>query len=107
MASWTLKDLNKWKDLSIIPNVIKLDISSENLIHIPLKVFKLINLQEFNCYFNKIKKLPKEIGQLINLQRFNCCNNKLTYLPKEIGQLINLQIFYCPYNKLKKIYQKK
>ena len=84
MASWTIEDLNNWTDLLVIPNVISLDISNNNLTEIPLKVFKLINLQEFNCYFNKIKKLPKEIGQLINLQ-----------------------IFYCPYNKLKKIYQKK
>jgi Leucine-rich repeat (LRR) protein len=123
MASWTLKDLNNWTDLSIIPNVIELDISFNLLNKIPLKVFKLItlqkfkcnniqlknipkeigqliNLQIFNCFNNQLTNLPNEIGQLINLHEFNCYNNKLTYLPNEIGQLINLQIFICYDNKL-------
>ena len=46
MASWTLKDLDNWTDLSVIPNVIELDISNSNLNEIPLKVFKLTTLQK-------------------------------------------------------------
>ena len=68
MATWTLKDLNNWTDLSVIPNVISLDISNNRLKKIPLKVFKLITLQRFYCYENQLTMIPKEIGQLINLQ---------------------------------------
>ncbi len=94
MATWTLKDLNNWTDLSVIPNVIELNITYNKLTEIPLKTFKLITLHKFECSFNQLVSLPKEIGQLINLQEFYCYNNKLTSLPKEIGQLINLQGCY-------------
>ena len=52
MASWTIKELNNWTDLSVIPNVIELNISFNKLIKIPLKVFKLITLQELNYSYN-------------------------------------------------------
>jgi Leucine-rich repeat (LRR) protein len=100
MASWTLKDLNNWTDLSVIPNVISLDISNNNLTEIPLKVFKLITLQKFYCFNNQLTNLPNKIRQLINLQLFYCSNNQLTNLPNEIGQLINLQLFNCSNNQL-------
>jgi Leucine-rich repeat (LRR) protein len=103
MASWKLKDLDNWTDLSVIPNVIELDISNNNLTEIPLKVFKLINLQIFNCTYNQLTNLPNEIGQLINLQEFYCSFIQLTNLPNEIGQLINLQTFYCCNNQLTKL----
>ena len=84
MACWTLKDLNNWTDLSVIPNIIKLDISSNKLTEIPLKVFKLITLQEFKCYNTQLTDLPNEIGQLIKLQTFDCSCNQLSNLPNEI-----------------------
>jgi Leucine-rich repeat (LRR) protein len=101
MASWTIKDLNNWTDLSVIPNVMELDISLNNLKEIPLKVFKLTTLQILNCFNNNLIKIPNEIGRLINLQNFICSENSLIMLPNEIGQLINLQIFYCNNNQLK------
>ncbi len=123
MATWTLEDLDNWTDLSVIPNVIKLNISFKNLTKIPSKVFKLITLQQlycsgnkltwiptkigqlinlckFYCYDNQLTNLPNEIGQLINLTELVCYSNQLTRLPKEIGQLINLQTFYCSNNNL-------
>ena len=103
MASWTLKELDNWTDLSFIPNVIKLDIAINKLTKIPLKVFKLTSLQILNCYYNKITKIPKEIRQLINLKEFNCHSNKLKKLPKEIGQLINLETFHFSYNEITRL----
>jgi Leucine-rich repeat (LRR) protein len=122
MASWTLEDLENWTDMSIIPNVIKLNITSCSRTDIPLKVFKLITLQELNYSFNGLSFIscviqivlkliafqdlgciPKEIGQLINLKHFSCDNNRLTRIPKEMGQLINLQYFNCSGNKFKNL----
>jgi Leucine-rich repeat (LRR) protein len=105
MASWTIEDLNNWTNVLVIPNVIKLDISNNYLKvillkEIPLKVFKLTNLQYFNCSNNLLTCLPNEIKQLINLQIFGCSYNQIINLPNEIGQLINLQIFNCSYNQL-------
>jgi Leucine-rich repeat (LRR) protein len=100
MASWQLEDLDGWTDLSVIPNVIELNISFIKLIEIPLKVFKLITLQKIICSYNQLTRIPNEIEQLINLQEFNCSNNQLINLPKQIGQLINLQIFICSCNQL-------
>jgi Leucine-rich repeat (LRR) protein len=119
MATWNVENLNNWTDMSIIPNVIKLNITRRLRTDIPLKVFKLITLQELNYSYNglsfisyvmqivlkliafqDLRCIPKEIGQLINLKKFDCSNNELTGLPKEIGQLINLQFFDCSYNKI-------
>jgi Leucine-rich repeat (LRR) protein len=100
MANWTLKDLDNWTDLSVIPNVIKLNISNNKLTEIPLKVFKLINLQELVCYNNTLSNLPCEIQQLVNLKILICTDNKLKKLPKEIGQLINLFALYCGKNEI-------
>ena len=75
MAHWTLSELNNWTDLSVIPNVIGLNISYSKLKEIPPKVFKLITLQTLFCFNNELTCLPKEIGQLINLQNLFCYDN--------------------------------
>ena len=64
---WNYNDLCNWTDESIIPNVIVLNISNNNIKVLPLKIFKLTNLQKFSCSDNKLTNLPNEIGQLINL----------------------------------------
>ena len=98
---WEYDDLIAWNDMvGNIPNVTKLNISCNNLTELPQKIFKLISLHEFYCYYNKLTELPKEIGQLTSLQIFSCDNNELTKLPKEIGQLTLLNIFSCHHNKL-------
>ena len=123
---WNYNDLCNWTDENIIPNVTTLNISNNinindfasrilqliylyvnslkifkfNLNIFPLKIFKLINLQKFDCSNNQITNLPNEIEQLINLQKFYCSNNQITNLPNEIGQLINLRIFDCSNNQI-------
>ena len=55
---WNYDDLCNWTDENIIPNVILLNISDYNMKVLPLKIFKLINLQTFNCLCNQLTNLP-------------------------------------------------
>ena len=43
--NWNYDDLCNWTDENIIPNVVLLNISNNNIKVLPLKIFKLINLQ--------------------------------------------------------------
>ena len=43
--NWNYDDLCNWTDENIIPDVITLNISNKNIKVLPLKIFKLINLQ--------------------------------------------------------------
>ena len=87
--NWNYNDLCNWTDENDIPNVITLNISNNKIKILPLKIFKLINLQELNCYNNKLTNLPNEIGQLINLQIFYYSNNLINYIPPNINRILN------------------
>jgi Leucine-rich repeat (LRR) protein len=104
---WKYQDLKEWIqngcDPNIAKNVVRLDISDNEISEIPKEIGQLINLRQFYCTYNKISEIPKEIGQLINLREFWCCNNKISEIPKEIGQLIDLQKFNCIYNQISEI----
>ena len=55
----------------------------------PLKIFKLINLQRFSCSNNQLTNLPNEIGQLINLQTLYYSDNLIHYIPPNINRILN------------------
>jgi Leucine-rich repeat (LRR) protein len=73
----------------------------DKLTTLPKEIGNLINLQELDISYNKVKIIPKEIGNLINLQNLLMSRNKLKTLPKEIVNLINLQYLFLDINKLK------
>ena len=60
---WTHTDLMDWDDIvGIIPNVVALNISYNDLTQLPMKIFKLTSLQKFYCHSNQLTELSKEIG---------------------------------------------
>lgn len=98
---WFYTDLIDWNDSDeIIPNVIHLDISNQNLTTLPPKIFKLTFLQTFYCHNNKLTELPKEIKLLTSLRIISCKNNKLTTLPKELCEIHSLETLWCTKNPL-------
>ena len=52
---WNYNDLMTWDDtVGPIPNVVKLDISNNGLTELPMKIFKLVSLQQFSCDQNQL-----------------------------------------------------
>jgi WD40 repeat protein len=73
-----------------------LDLSNNNLAHIPEELVNLKNLQYLNLMNNNLSSLPNKIGNLSKLKVF-CCNGDLKTLPESIIMLTNLEelILYC------------
>jgi Leucine-rich repeat (LRR) protein len=115
---WYLEDLKKWIsngcDNDTALQIIKLDLTFNELTTIPNEIFKLINLQVLFLQNNKITTipaglrvktnsfnlLPNEIGKLINLKKLFLGFNTLTTIPAEIGNLVNLKALNLCENKL-------
>ena len=110
VTRWNYDNLQEWIkndcDKIIGEQIIDLDISDNDLRKIPKEIFKLTQLETFNCNGNQIKKIPKEIKHLIKLERFECSGNQIKNIPKEIKHLIKLEDFECIGNQIKKIPKK-
>ena len=53
--NWNYNNLLAWDDsVGNIPNVKLLDVANKGLTELPLKIFKLVSLQEFDCSFNEL-----------------------------------------------------
>jgi len=77
-----------------------LNLSYNNLTHLPVEIGQLTQLTILNLSLNKLTQLPVEIRHLTQLTTLNLSYNKLTHLPVEIGQLAQLTTLYLSYNKL-------
>jgi len=87
-------------DTNKIDNSIEaLDLSKQNLLKLPEKVWTLTNLKVLDISHNNLKSLPPEIGKLTNLNRLNLCFNKITILPPEIGELKELTELNLAHNE--------
>ena len=63
----------------------------KGLSELPKEIGLLVNLQELNLEFNKLKAIPEEIRLLVNLQCLNLSSNQLKEIPNGIGLLSNLK----------------
>ncbi|QTA85597.1 COR domain-containing protein [Desulfonema magnum] len=70
---------------------------------LPGEIGQLRNLSRLYLSYNQLKELPEEIAQLRNLSRLYLNSNQLCKLPGGIGQLRNLTRLYLSYNQLKEL----
>lgn len=68
------------------------------LSNLPRELFNL-NLIKLDISSNNITFLPREIGRLTNILELNIIQNKLDTLPKEILKLVKLKHMYINHNK--------
>ena len=80
-----------------------LNLQFNKLTHLPVEIWHLTQLTTLNLQFNKLTHLPVEIWHLTQLTTLNLYNNMLTKLPVEIGHLTQLTTLYLQENKLTKL----
>lgn len=68
-----------------------------------VKLFVLLNFQEFYLQNNCLKKLPNELTELTKLMIINVSNNKLKSLPENMNNLKNLNTLNISNNKITKL----
>ncbi|KAF9295029.1 hypothetical protein BGZ88_002894 [Linnemannia elongata] len=83
---------NERGSFALSKNRLKLFLSSNQLITIPMHVFELHNLSVLSLRNNNIKAIPPEIGLLYNLVELSIGGNLLEYLPSQIASLPKLHI---------------
>lgn len=79
------------KEISEITKARNLNLSFNNLIHLPEDFIKLQNIRVLDLSKNHLKALPKNFGQLVNLKHLDLFRNDLECLPLSFYQLKNLQ----------------
>lgn len=81
------------KEIFLLPNLTKIDLSISFLEEVPKEIGKLSELVELNLSSNEnLISIPKEIGQLSKLRILNLEGTRVKEIPKEIGQLSDLRV---------------
>ncbi|KAF9157030.1 hypothetical protein BG015_007556 [Linnemannia schmuckeri] len=83
---------NERGSFALSRNRLKLFLSFNQFITIPMHVFELHNLSVLSLRNNNIKAIPPEIGLLCNLVELSIGGNLLEYLPSQIALLPKLHI---------------
>jgi hypothetical protein len=91
------KSINKLNKLRI------LNISSNDLIDVPDEICDLKCLESLYIFKNKLIILPDDIGKLSELKTLCLYNNELILIPNSINKLKKLKILGLNYNKLQNI----
>ena len=78
------------EEIGELKNLTALNLSFNDITHIPEGVWKLTKLKTFSAVGNKLTNIPKEIGNLKNLEYLNVCGNEIESFPLEMGLLKNL-----------------
>lgn len=88
------------KEISILTNLISINLQSNNITQIPKEFFKLNKLLYLSLNSNLITVIPREISKLVNLKKLNLSTNQIREIPKELWTLTNLQVIYLYRNLL-------
>ncbi|KAF8947601.1 hypothetical protein BGZ47_008493 [Haplosporangium gracile] len=83
---------NELGSFALSRNRLKLFLSFNQFITIPMHIFELHNLSVLSLRNNNIKTIPPEIGLLCNLVELSIGGNLLEYLPSQIALLPKLHI---------------
>lgn len=97
---WENNDLLFYCGCSNNTIVESLQLQNSFLPFIPWNVYKLTNILRINLSENQLKCIPPEIGKLIHLQNFYACENHISEIADEFYDLINLQTVKLDYNNL-------
>jgi leucine-rich repeat protein SHOC2 len=89
--------------VSLLVNLQYLDLRKNQIKEIPEELFSLANLQTLNLAYNEIKRIPKGISLLVNLQNLYLSNNQIESIPKGISSLVNLRFLHLHDNQIKEI----
>jgi Leucine-rich repeat (LRR) protein len=98
-----LNSINDIYNIKNPENVMKLDLSWNNLTHLDKELFyNLTQLQELHLHFNKLTHLDKDLfSGLTQLQILNLSENNLKHLDKDLfSNLTQLQELYLSWNNL-------
>ena len=103
----SIKELNNLSDDNYL-NILTVNLSNEDFIgnvldHIPLKIFKLKNLQALHLANNKIAQIPEELFDLKNMVLLDLSHNCIEFLPSSFSKLVNLESLYLSDNLLQTI----
>lgn len=82
-----------------LSNLLRLDLSENNINSINQEINALKNLMHLDISNNQLKKI-ESLGTLKALQELNLCNNQLESLPKDIEKLEGLKALYLRRNNL-------
>ena len=79
------------KGLENLPNLVRLNLSYNQIHQLDPVIFELINLEELNLYNNHLETFPPELFNLINLRHLDFSGNDLNEIPSDFSKLKNLE----------------
>ncbi len=91
------------KEISILENLIVLDLRENKIQLLPLELFKLNNLKFLMIDDNNINIIPQEIHNLKYLVWLSFSNNKIKVFPEGICSLKNLEHLFISNNKIEQL----
>ena len=71
--------------LADLPNLRRLDLSTNRLVELPAELWELAQLEVVDLGSNRLRELDREIGQLMALRVLDLSENRLAELPVELA----------------------
>lgn len=94
---WVTLDEVVWTH---VHSMLVLNVSRNQLVHIPAEVGNLLLLRELFLSNNRIPSLPRQIGNCIQLRKLDLHRNRLTELPSDLQYCERLEELDVSYNEL-------
>ncbi|KAF4320774.1 hypothetical protein JM18_002936 [Phytophthora kernoviae] len=78
----------------------ELILANNRIAAIPVQISRLVNLRKLDLHRNRLEELPSELQYCERLESLDVSYNDLTSLPLELGRLQHLRVLNARYNKL-------